>query len=696
MNEKTQYEKTMNRRAWLLFFAAFLLVNGTAIAAGLLPWDHGLTLASASLTWLLFGASLGLIVLNVLLCWRFERKLQRMPVGTLQEQLQREKDNAEEVSARLLRTLRLLRMLGDLYAVLMGLLGIGIVGFRMIYSANASSGGDGALMLTILLEFYAMYLLTGALSRIRFPMPRSVMGKPEDLLSWDEFPVLYGLARKARDAMGCKGEIIIDVNGDFNCGIAKVGETYLITIGVILLHFHSEEELYTVLLHEFGHMVESNAEADREKQYAGWLDRLSDAYFFSPLTQPMFRYVDGLYGYQMAIYLYVCSVLHEESADIAQHCGSAAHAASSVLKMKYYDLFSWERGTVDGESSYASEVMELSPMRREISEFAAAMETEGEKWRKLTDLEIPARNSTHPTAKMRLDALGVENPAVLPMEDSPMFREEKEKAVRFLDDRIERYNPNWYEETRRERYLLRLQTVTQWEEAGKPLEAERYGDVDRALRMLGRCSEANALCERAIAELPTAAAVYAYFMRGCHRLRAYDARGVDDLYFAMENNSNCIDEGLATIGQFCCLTGNLERLELYRKRAVEIGQRDKDVYSEMNHLGRRDRLVAEQQLPEELRRGLLARLEEADSACVENVYLVRKIITEDFFVTAVIVRFAKGAAFEEQDALMSKLFRYLDTCSDWQFALFDYDEVKRIKPERIAHSCVYQKERDKE
>ena len=391
------------------------------------------------------------------------------------------------------------------------------------------------------------------------------------------------------------------------------------------------------------------------------------------------------------IYMYICSVLHESAADRAAHSGSRMHAASSILKMKYYDLFCWERGTVDGENSYVSETMELSPMQREINEFAEAMETRAGQWRELTDREIPARNSTHPTAKMRLEALRVEHAQVLPMADSPAFQGEKEKALQFLHDRMERYNPNWYEKTRQERYLPMLQTVTEWEEAGKPLEAEQYADVDQALRMLGRCSEANALCERAIAELPTAAACYAYFMRGCYRLRVYDERGVDDLYFALENNTNYIDEGLGTIGHFCCLTGNLEQLEHYRSRAVEIGQQDKDVYSEMNILRKKDRLVSERDLPEDLRSGLLCRLEEANSECVETVYLVRKVITEEFFVTMVVVRFVKGTDDETRYELMSKLFSYLDTCSDRQFSLFDYDDVKKVKVERIPDSCIYQR-----
>ena len=284
-DENTQYEDTMNRRGWLLFFAALVLGDGAMMMASFLRWNHGLVIDSYAPVLILFTFSIGVILLNVLLRWKFEKKLGELPVGALQDRLQGDKDNAEAVSARLLKTLRLLRLVGDVYAAALGLIAMGIAFFLGAYPVNESPMGDGAVVLMVIFLLYAVFLLTGAVYRIRFPMPHSAMGAPEDLLSEEEFPILYRLAREARDAVGCSGEIVIDVNGEFNCGIAKVGDTYYITIGVILLAFHSEEELYSVLLHEFGHMIDHNAEADREKRYAGWLDRYTGYYFFGSRYQ---------------------------------------------------------------------------------------------------------------------------------------------------------------------------------------------------------------------------------------------------------------------------------------------------------------------------------------------------------------------------------------------------------------------------
>ena len=175
----------------------------------------------------------------------------------------------------------------------------------------------------------------------------------------------------------------------------------------------------------------------------------------------------------------------------------------------------------------------------------------------------------------------------------------------------------------------------------------------------------------------------------------YDPAGMNDLYHAIANNGNYIDEGLEAIGQFCCITGRQEELDTYRARALQIDQHQRDVYSELNVLRKQDVLTSERELPENLRAGLLETVYAADDGTVEAVYLVRKTITEEFFATVVVVKF-HGTPQERRNEILHKLFSYLDTCSDWQFTLFDYDEVKKTKPDRIPDSCIYQRERKTE
>ena len=58
---------------------------------------------------------------------------------------------------------------------------------------------------------------------------------------------------------------------------------------------------------------------------------------------------------------------------------------------------------------------------------------------------------------------------------------------------------------------------------------------------------------------------------------------------------------------------------------------------------------------------------------------------------ALISFFAKENKTEEEkkEALREKIFAYLDTSTDWQFSLFDYEEVRKVKVETIPGSRIY-------
>ena len=76
---------------------------------------------------------------------------------------------------------------------------------------------------------------------------------------------------------------------------------------------------------------------------------------------------------------------------------------------------------------------------------------------------------------------------------------------------------------------------------------------------------------------------------------------------------------------------------------------------------------------------------------IQNVYLVRKNINENFFTSAFIIRFTEQAG-DQRGEIMHKIFCYLDAYpEDWQFSLFDYDDVKKVNVEKIEGSVVYRK-----
>ena len=173
-------------------------------------------------------------------------------------------------------------------------------------------------------------------------------------------------------------------------------------------------------------------------------------------------------------------------------------------------------------------------------------------------------------------------------------------------------------------------------------------------------------------------------------MHSYDERGIGDIYFAIENNSNYLQEGIDAIGTFCCLTGNQKELNIYRQKALELAQKQKDEYSQVSVLTKKDRL-SEESLPEGMLDDILAYIRSVDEGQIEKIYLVRKTITEEFFTSVFVIRFDLAAEEETCEQIMHKIFRYLDTCSDWQFSLFDYQEVMSVPVYEVKNSCVYSK-----
>jgi len=621
-----------------------------------------------------------LLLGNILLYRGYKKRMQAQDVRQMQSFLLSHRDSAEETAREKLAVLRKWLRRTNVYA-----LGILLCGMVLAF-------GLGALQIPYTLIFAVPGLLITAFAlRIRSAAPKSIFEDDNTYLAEEDYPRLHQLARKAADALGCGNRIRIAVTGNSNAGIAKIGDVCSVQLGVILLQTLSEEELYNILLHEFSHVTQESTAAQKERQHYEWLVGTEPASLYERFGALMFRYPDTRYAVEYFLYQYASSIQTEATADRTMaEKGSPAAAASALVKLFYYDVFCWEKGGVDEENVYQAESPRGDLLTAELENFRQAMADGTARWNELLKKEILARNASHPTIKMRLDALGAAQVQALPRSVSPEHQAECDKALAYADSLVRKKLEKNYGEARKARYLEPKAAVEAWEQAGKPLVPEEYGDIVWHLRSLGRTADALALCQRAIAQLTPIAASQAYLIRGMYQLYRYDPAGLEDIYFAIAQNKNYIDEGLEVIGPFCCLTGNQAELEVYREKALELAQEDKDIYSQVGTLRGRDRLTPEK-LPEGMLEGILSFIATVSDGNIQRVYLVRKTITESFFTSAVVVQFVPEAEEEAVDEILHKIFRYLDTSTDWQFSLFDYRDVKDVRVERIENSCVYEK-----
>lgn len=677
---ESKYEKREKRRGWILLIGAYLsafifTVSGAFFSRLFSEQAKDYMKIALAVFFVVPFICLGV---SLILKKRYEKNFEQMQVAEWQRYLIEHRESAEKTAVEKKSLLKKIKAFTMAYAVILWCFAVGI-GLFAGAAGNEAVGFFGLLSGFIFLTSY---------SRIQFTANEFVFDDDERYVEKEEFPELYSLVQRAADRLNCSGEIKVCITNDCNAGIAQVGHIFSVQLGAVLLNYLSEDEIYSILLHEFCHIASESSVKPKDFAYAQFVEAGGNQMFGSPLVSRFFSYFDSVYSFNFAIYLYSVSIKNETEADRAMLlCGDRKIAGSALLKIKYHDLFEWEDWGAETGCVYEPEKLEKGFLYKEIERLKNETKARADDWNELTKAEILSRGASHPTTEMRLDALGATELCTVGYEKSEALQKECEKAVDFTEEFIIRYIKEDYDEQREEFYLKPKKKIEEWKAAGEPLVAEEYADIVGALRQLVRFKEAEELCDRAIAELPEAAANFAYFSKGCFLLHRYDADGIALVYRALENNSNYIDEGMNIIGAFCCLTGRQDELDEYREKSPVIFQKQKDEYDQLSVLTKKDELSSEQ-LPDGLLEEIISYITSIDGGSVQKIYLVRKTISEKFFTSAFIIEVSDGA----DEEIWDKIFSYLDTCSDWQFSLFDYNDVADVKPENIEGSLVYSKE----
>lgn len=673
----TKAGRIRNRRGVVLIVLSCLLSLGMYIL-GILMWKRQPLPDGSAVRWLLSGYALVVLLPlgNYVGLSMFKRKYNAMTVAQAQQFILSHREQAEETAARKLKQLCSQRRWLSVYALFLGLLGVGLA----FVSGWAYQSDDW----TVLRELVCAFLILVAFGQLELPEPQALVEEMDNVLSEEAYPNLYRMARKAAEKNGCNRQICVVADPVNAVGIARVNDMYLIRMGVLTMAILTEEELYAVLLHEFFHESEENEAANRELSYNSFVTNGRNPHVASNLTDLFYLLPDCKRVVDSELYRYAANIGMERRADAAMSSCAAA-AAASLLKINYLELFAWEQYAQDAPSSFVGEEPRNTVLRDNLAKFLSAVESRQADWNMLTKQEIQSRKSTHPTVWARIQNLGFsELPRTLWKQT-----EEGQKALAYMDQCISDKFPN-YQEVREVRYVKPLERVRQWEADGCPLVAEEYADIVCDLRALGRNKEAICLCGRAIEELSPTAASFARLIRGSHRLHCYDTAGLEDVYEAIRRSSNFIDEGLEVIGKFCCLMGLQEQLDEYREKAVTLGQQQKDEFSHLGYLTKRDNL-SEEHLPEGMLEDILAHIAGVSQDCISEIYLVRKTISESFFTSAFVIRFHPDVAVETQEDVMHSIFCYLDTSTDWQFSLFSFEDAPKGIVERIPNSLVFKK-----
>lgn len=523
-----------------------------------------------------------------------------------------------------------------------------------------------------------------------------VMNKYEEdkaFLHESEYPVLYSLAKEAAEKCGVTDEIKIIGTTGATAGIGVVGKTRFLYLGAILLDLFSQEELSQALLHEFGHVADGSysgcrMEAESLLRYMSCGDNSQPSAMNSVFMRLPLTYL----GIESELVNIVSSLGDEKRADsvILEH-GNPRAFVSSLAKLTTYAFFD-DYCAMPPFFEPESPRPDSQSLMCEI--YKKEFEIHREQWLYMLEHELPARMDSHPTFPQRREAVGGCDFTIEFDESDTPYRRECCRVMELVNHLIvESILPEQYEEDRKQAYLYPMSVIEEYENSEMEYSSEELSPVLNAYRDTVQFDKAEEICDRIIAmEQNPYATAHALFLKASFLLQRYDKSGIDLMYRAIELNENYIENGMDTVGKFCLRMGLEDELQRYRDFVDSYTESGLDEHLAMGEITEKDKLAPENfpdgRLPE-----MLDFMVNAGGGTIEEIYLVRKIISEGFFTSVFILKFAEAAEAELCMKAYERIFNYLDTYPDgWQFTLLELDKNISKILKKVPEALVYKTE----
>ncbi len=625
-----------------------------------------------------------IIGLLVLIYYIYKNRTEAEDVASFNERMSAARSDEKDSTGKITSKLKRLRFASDIFTAFLIVSGAAVAFVNILRLST-----DVSFFIVLYISF--MLILAG-LSRT-IPFKRDTYSLEKYCLfslERSEYPALFGIAERAAADCGYNGKIKILIVGNGNIGVTDDDDSTVLLIGISILTSLGENELYSVLLHEFSH-VKDKTEFDK---YAERISVAREQMGLLSFAEYAFYPLDQIYLHNFGLLGIMSSLKKERCADkLSADLGYGRYLSSALIKLFFFERFEFESVYRDSEPLYSGEKPREDYYSDIIEKYKDQLPLRRDAWLKMIGDEVRLRASTHPTIRERIEQIGISDYVTVDDDSSEEYGAEIARALSKADQKSFDLLSEHYEDDRKVCYIDPLEIAENWREEGMPISAEGYYRIVDALEQLGMFSDAENVCDRAIEELDAPAAAFAMYSKASYMLHRYDEKGIDLMWRAVENNDNAIKQGLNELAAFYSLTGRKEELEkLYGKSDV-LYQHIKDVVSERLEVRSSDKLSLDDTVPEDELEALKAYIKETDSGNIDCVYLVKKQITEDESVSAVVVKFKLPIEDSETNEALEKIFTYLDTVSNHQYALFDYDTVSNIKFDKISGCVIYKGEK---
>ena len=506
------------------------------------------------------------------------------------------------------------------------------------------------------------------------------------LLDETKYPLFYQTARKAAEIAGCKLKVRLYLTSD-GISVNESGGCARVCLDPVTTSLLTRDELFNVFLHEFAHIV--NVDTKRSNRYAAIRAKLCHEY--ARLNRLFYLFTSDFSvraGFYSEIYQLMSSRYHETQADalVIKRGDSQTYinATSKACMLSLYNEMPQRELQYD---IYASEKVPENLISADLNNFYNYKNKYREKWRKRMLKEIPARISSHPTFRMRMDNAGCTDFDDTQSEKDVDFIGEQNAFVAEADRIAFEMIAGEYAARRRNLYTERKEQMEKYDAAmaeGRKLDPEElilsikafYGvDNEKVKEIVG-----NMLKE-------DENSAYGHYFKGILLFDEDDKACVEHFYAASRLNFRLAESAMQHVGEFALKTGDAELLEKYRNDVGDVVQGAYDE-NESSEIKSTTELRFCELCKDEIN-GIVGKIRAICGSTVIRIYMAS--YTENGFVWhAVMLEYAKGATEEERMLVYEKTFNYLDNISNVNFMLLDSEDKRRLRAIRsVGGSLVY-------
>ena len=517
---------------------------------------------------------------------------------------------------------------------------------------------------------------------------------PKLELSETDYPAIFGLVRQAASTAGCTMPVRVCAGGE-SVSIFRGPKEIRIYLDAATCALYTKNELYNVLLHEFAH--EFNEDTVRSmrisRELAIW-GSMPEGLLPRIGAYPLSLSAGWIAIEQMYFELFATRHKEKLADACAVRWGDAQTFVNSLAKIAVWAIFEGS-ANVPEISLYAEYAGETPPQdipANALRVFRRLLPQMRGEWRRLLDVELPMRISSHPTFRERREAFGVTQYSFEDVETDAAYLAEMEALLTTVGKAIAEQLTEDYEKKRKAYYLDRKElidrakAVTEW-------SAETIDDrieMAQAVSMLEPALEETIILS-ILSDDPENA--YGFMLLGCKRFRENDPACVPLLQTAAQKNNNFVDAAYDKIGHYARINGEQALLEQYRAEVAGAIQETIDTDESM-HLrwNGRDRL-SENDLPREQFEANLAAILERTEGQLTRLYTVKKPISDgDCYYY--FLEFSQELSEEERSRLYEQVFLYLDYCPD-QYYLSDVTgkpKARELLLRQVPGCEIYTKE----